>query len=234
MKNNVHLKYVTISLCIVFGAIIVSCSNRKSVLVNQTQRLDLYVNSDNEYIAEMFPDDNLLGYFKQPALTNKELYILDALVDRIDPEVRRIFDQKYNLWLTCWAPYFSTHEENTCVRQSLKCNGEEFKELIEYCREQNDDIFLLLYQLAVRANCPFDQLLLHPAYDLLDDFPEFSQYWQEVELSLQRKNPDFSDRTCNESTIWQVRKILDARYGFSHSNGLTAMFDANRMIQMTQ
>jgi len=227
MKIIVLFKYVIIALTISFT---VSCSNNKAVLLDQVQRLDFYVNSNNEYIAEMFFDENLLNYFKQPALTRRELHMLDMLVDKIDPEVRSEFDRKYTAWLLCWAPYFSTQEENTCVRQKLNCNGQEFRELIEFCRQQNVDIFLLLYQLAVRAHCPFDQLLLHPAYDLLNYFPEFSRYWHEVDFSLQRKKPNISNRTCNESTIWRVRKILETKYGFSHANGLANLFDTNRMV----
>jgi len=234
MKFLVQFRFVSVTLIFVFGMIFLSCSDGKVVLSEQEQRLDMYVNSGNGYIAGMFIDESMLHFVKQPALTHKELCILDALVDRIAPEVRDEFDQKYTAWLVCWTPYFSIDEKNADLRQSLKCNGEEFRELIEFCRRQNEDVFLLLYQLAVRAHCPYDGLLLHPAYELLDDFPEFSKYWQDVDLSLKRKKPHIRNRTCNEFTIWHVRKVLETKYGYSYTNGLAAMFDTHKMILMAQ
>jgi len=194
------------------------------------QRLNLYIHSDNEYIAGMFYEEDMLSSGIQPALTQKEVDILDALADRIDPEVRKGFDQRYTTWLYCWAPLDSLpfHDEN--ARLSLKCNGREFQELIEFCRQQDDEIFLLLYQLAARAQCPYDRYLLEPAYELLGNFPEFSAYWREVDLSLQREKPDLRNRTCNESTIWYTRKFLETRYGYTYTYELTNLFDTRKML----
>jgi len=161
----------------------------------------------------MFSKEDMSGGFGvQPALTQKELDILDALVDRIDPEVFWEFDQKYTAWLNCWVPVDSLPVQIDAQRQLLKCNGMEFQELIEFCRQQNEEIFLLFCQLAARAYCPYDQFLLHPVYDLLAYFPEFSDYWQEVNLSLQKEKPDLKNRTCNESTIWHIRKVLEIKH----------------------
>jgi len=207
-----------------------SCSRRAVISLDQTQRMDLYIHSENEYIADMFFNETESNSGIQPALTQKELEILDALADRTDPEVRKVFDQKYTAWLNCWTPLNSVQFYEDSERQLLKCNGKEFQELIEFCRQQNDDIFLLLYQLAARATCPYDRLLLHPAYDLLDNFPEFSKYWREVDLSLQNEKPDVTNRICNESTIWQTRKILETKYGFTYTNGLTSFFGTRKML----
>ena len=182
----------------------------------------------------MFFDENMLNSGIQPALMQKELDILDVLADRIDPEVRRIFDQKYNAWLYCFVPLDSLPQQKDSVRQALKCNGMEFQELIEFCRQQNDDIFLLLYQLAARATCPYDRILLQPAFDLLDNFPEFYSYWREVDLSLQKEKPNLKHRTCNESTIWYTRKILETKYGFTYTSELTNLFDTRKLLLMTR
>jgi hypothetical protein len=178
----------------------------------------------------MFYEEDVLNSGIQPALTQKEVDILDALADRIDPEVRKGFDQKYTTWLYCWAPLDSLPVYDENARLSLKCTGREFQELIEFCRQQDDEIFLLLYQLAARAQCPYDRYLLVPAYELLENFPEFYTYWREVDLSLQREKPDLRNRTCNESTIWYTRKFLETRYGYTYTNELTNLFDARRML----
>jgi hypothetical protein len=180
----------------------------------------------------MFFEEYVLNSGVQPALTQKEVEILDALADRIDPEVRKDFDQKYTAWLYCWAlaPLDSLPLLDENARIMLKCNGLEFQELIEFCCQQDDEIFLLLYQLAARAQCPYDRLLLHPAYDLLENFPEFSKYWRDVDLSLQREKPDLKNRTCNESTIWYTRKFLETRYGFTYTSELTNFFDTRKML----
>jgi hypothetical protein len=179
----------------------------------------------------MFYGEDMLSSGVQPALTQKEVYILDALADKIDPEVRKGFDKKYTAWLYCWAtPQDSLPLLDKNARVMLKCNGMEFQELIEFCRQQDDDIFLLLYQLAARAQCPYDQYLLHPAFDLLDNFPEFSKYWRDVDLSLQREKPDMRNRACNESTIWYTRKFLESRYGLTYTNELTNFFDTRKML----
>jgi hypothetical protein len=198
------------------------------------QRLYSYIHSDNEYIAEMFFDEKTLNGSLQPSLTRKELDILDALSDRIAPEVRKSFDQRYIAWIDCWTPIGSYPVHEGAERQLLKCNGKEFQELIEFCRQQTDDIFLLLYQLAARATCPYDRLLLHPAYDLLDSFPEFGNYWREVDLSLQKEKPELTARACNESTIWRTRKILENKYGYTYSSGLTSLFDTRKMLLMKE
>jgi len=179
--------------------------------LEQTHRLDSYVYSKNESVAEMFSKENMSGFGVQPVLTQKELDILDALVDRMDPEVFWEFDKKYSAWLYCWVPLDSLPVQVETQRQLLKCSGLEFQELIEFCKQQDEDVFLLFCQLAARAYCPYDQFLLHPVYDLLDYFPEFSDYWQEVDLSLQKEKPDLKNRTCNEATIWYIRKILETK-----------------------
>jgi hypothetical protein len=179
------------------------------------------------YIAEMFFDENKIKSNLQPALVQNELYVLDKLVDRIDKKVLRQFDQKFKAWLLCWAPMYSTTEEDYDIQELLKCNDQEFKELIDFCRQQDDDVFLLLYQLAARANCPFDQLLLRPVNDLLDSFPEFSRHWREIDLSLQSEKPDMNYRSCNESTIWHTRKIIETNYKhrYTYPVNLTMLID---------
>ena len=219
-----------ITIFFVFGAFMTSCSRKTVVSLDQIQRMNLYIHSENEYIADMFIDEVVSNDGVQPALTRKELAILDALADRTDPEVRKVFDQKYTAWLNCWTPFNSEQLFEDSERQLLNCNGKEFQELIEFCRQQNDEIFLLLYQLAARATCPYDRLLLHPAYDLLENFPEFSKYWREVDLSLQNEKPDETNRICNESTIWQTRKMLETKYGFTYTNGLTSFFGTRKML----
>ena len=228
-------KHLIIISYLISGIGLVSCT-KKTVVLDQIQRLEVYVNSDNANIAEMFFDENAINYGVQPALTQKERDILDALVDRISPRVLKQFDDKYTAWLYCWAlaPLDSLPTRRDVTRQLLKCNGSEFQELIEFCRHQNDEIFLLLYQLAVRASCPYDQLLLHPVHDLLGDFPEFNKYWREVDLSLQKEKPDLKNRTCNESTIWYTRKILETKYGYTYTSGLATLFDTRKMLLMTQ
>jgi hypothetical protein len=183
----------------------------------------------------MFYDGAAANCGVQPALTRKELDILDGLADKISPEVREQFDNKYTAWLYCWAaPLDSLPVSKDITRQLLKCNGLEFQELIEFCRQQkDDDVFLLLYQLAARATCPYDQLLLHPAHELLENFPEFNKYWREVDMALQKEKPDFArNRTCNEKTIWYTRKILETKYGCTYTNGLTALFDTRKMLEI--
>jgi len=231
-------KFVKCLIIIVWalsGIIISSCSRENVISLDQIQRLNSYVYSNNEYIAEMFFDEsNSIGGV-QPALTKKEMNILDALADRIDADVRQSFDQKYTAWLNCWTPLNSELVHQDSEQQLLKCNGKEFQELIEFCRQQSDEIFLLLYQLAARANCPFDNFLLHPVHHLLDTFPEFSKYWRDVDFSLQKEKPDeFKHRTCNESTIWQTRKILETKYGYTYTSGLTSLFDTRKMLLMSR
>ena len=204
-------KYLVIILFFVQGFVISSCSRKNFVSLEQTHRLDSYVYSKNESVAEMFSKENMSGFGVQPVLTQKELDILDALVDRMDPEVFWEFDKKYSAWLYCWVPLDSLPVQVETQRQLLKCSGLEFQELIEFCKQQDEDVFLLFCQLAARAYCPYDQFLLHPVYDLLDYFPEFSDYWQEVDLSLQKEKPDLKNRTCNEATIWYIRKILETK-----------------------
>ena len=231
MKSKAVFKSLKITVFLLFGILTLSCSNRVAVSPDQMQRLSLYVHSENGYIAGMFFEEDMLNNGVQPALTQKEVDILDALSDRINTEVRKGFDQRYTAWLYCWAPLDSLpspHDEN--ARLSLRCNGKEFQELIDFCRQQDDEIFLLLYQLAARAQCPYDRYLLQPAYELLENFPEFSKYWRDVDLSLQREKPDLKNRTCNESTIWYTRKFLETRYGYTYTNELTNLFDARRML----
>ena len=227
-------KCLIINIPLIAGIFLTSCSKRTVVSLEQIQRVDAYVHSEDEHIADMFSGENKLPACMQPALTQKELDILDALADRIDPEVRKEFDQKYTAWLDCWTPFDSIPFHYYSERQVLKCNGQEFQELIEFCRQQNDDIFLLLYQLAVRANCPYDRLLLYPVQDLLENFPEFSNYWREVDLSLKKEKPDTEDRTCKEYTIWHARKTLETQYGYTYTSGLTTLFDTRKMLLVRQ
>ena len=233
MEVFVWRRCKNVVVLILTGVFFVSCSDRSVVSEDQMKRLNAYINSDNAYIAAMFSEENVSEYGVQPALTRTELDILDVLSDRISPEIRQDFDIKYTAWLNCWAPLDSFPKQGNNVRRSLKCNGTEFQDLVEFCRRQDSDIFLLLYQLAARAECPYDQLLLHPVYDLLKDFPEFENYWSDVNLSLENGKPDLASRTCNESTIWYTRKILEKKYGYTYAGRLSAIFDTRKMLLMT-
>ena len=219
-------------LLIILGTLFTSCSKKTVISLDQKQRINLYIQSENEYIADLFSVEPFSNSGVQPALTKKELEILDALADRTDPEVRKVFDQKYLAWLSCWTPLNSAQIYEDSEGQLLKCNGREFQELIEFCRQQDDEIFLLLFQLAARATCPYDRYLLRPAYELIENFPEFSKYWREVDLSLQNEKPDETNRICNETTIWRTRKILETKYGFTYTNGLTSFFGTRKMLLM--
>ena len=231
MKRINIVKYLLVTLLLVAGIFISSYSrNTEAPEEEQIQRLDLYIRSDNVFVSEMFLDESMLRFGVQPALTNRELDILDALTERIAPNIRREFDQKYMAWLICWTPLDSIPDPYADVRQFLNCNGHEFQDLLKFCRQQDDDIFLLLYQLAARATCPYDQWLLYPANELLDNFPEFEKYWQEVDQSLQNEKPNLKNRTCNESTIWYTRKILETKYGCTYTSGLIVMFDTRKML----
>ena len=233
MKTCWVIKYWAIALIFVSELFFVSCSKNVVVSPEQIQRLNAYIHSDNKYISGIFLSEKILNSGVQPALMQKELDFLDALSDRIDPEVRSTFDQKFAAWLNCWVPLDSLPHNEDIERELLKCNGKEFQELIGFCKQQNDDIFLLLYQLAARATCPYDRLLLQPAYDLLENFPEFNKYWREVDFSLEKEKPDLENRTCNESTILYTRKILETKYGFTYASGLTNLFDTRKMLLMT-
>ena len=229
---NKKVKYLLTIVLLIMGMFVSSNSrNTLTTAEEPIQRLDLYVHSDNSFVSEMFLDESVLDLGVQPSLTHKELDILDALVGRIPLDVRREFDQKYMAWVLCWAPLDSMPEQYADMRQLLKCNGQKFQDLLEFCKQQDDDVFLLLYQLAARAGCPYDQMLLYPAYALLDDFPEFHKYWLEVDLSLQNEKPDLDQRICNESTIWYTRKILETKYGYTYTNGLKSLFSIRMMLE---
>ena len=227
---NIICRSNRIFLLVFVGVVVVSCTRKNVSPVERLQRLDNYINSDNIHIAAMFSEENMTECGVQPALTQKEFAILDALVEKIPAHVRMAFDQKYTAWLNCWTPLDSIPEKSD-IRLSLKCSGTEFQDLVDFCRQQDGEVFLLLYQLAARAECPYDQLLLHPVYDLLESFPEFNNYWGEVSFALQREKPDLKDRACNESTIWCTRKILETKYGYTYASNF---FDTRRMLLMTQ
>ena len=228
MKSSNCIKSLAFAGLIAFS----SCSSKMIVSEDQVQRVNSYVHSEHTNVSDMFSDEDMLSYGIQPFLTHKELAVLDILVDRIDPEVRNEFDKKYLSWLLCWLPIDSMPEEEFILRQTLKCDGREFVDSVNFCRLQDDDIFLLLYQLASRASCPYDQLLLQPAHFILDYFPEYNKYWQEVDLIMQKEKPHLNSRTCNESTIWQVRKILETKYGYTYKSGLTSFFNTQKMLVM--
>jgi hypothetical protein len=214
MRKYTWVQSLVSLLFLVAGVVVTSCTRGVAMLPEQENRVIAYAHSPNERIAAIFYEENVLNSGIQPALTQKELNILDELVGRIDLDILSGFDQRFTAWLDCWIPHESIPVHTYNVRQLLKCNGKEFQQLVEFCRMQDDSILLLLYQLAARARCPYDQLLLHPAHDLLENFPEFNACWQDVNRSLQNEKPNLEDRTCNESTIWHIRKILEAKYGY--------------------
>ncbi len=227
-----HTSFITI---VFLGIFLMSCSEKSIVPADQLARLKSYIDSENVYIAEMFSDKDVAQCCGvQPALTSAEFGILDVLADKVSPEVRQEFDKRYTAWLNCWAPLDSMPTKADNIRYSLKCSGTEFQNLIDFCKQQDDEIFILLYQLAARAECPYDQLMLHPVVDLIGNFPEFKQYWDDVNLLLESEKPNSENRTCNESTIWCTRKILEKKYGYTYASGLTALFDARKMLLMTQ
>ena len=204
------LSCFAVGFLLILITITLSLSNTGFAVSPQFQRLDSYLNSDNEKISFIFFDESLPVYGLQPALTHNELQKLDALVDMVDPVIVSEFDRKFTSWLICWDPIDArASEELNELRRLLNCNGQEFKELIDFCEKQDDCIIYLFYQMAARANCPYDQLMLQPIYDLLDDFPEFSSHLHKVDFSLQQEKPNMKNRICNESTIWQIRKILE-------------------------
>jgi hypothetical protein len=197
-----------------------------------SKRLEIYFHSDNRNIASLFPFQNTVECCIQPALTRTELEILDALADAIDPEIQRNFDGKFILWLNSWIYQDIDSVLQEDMRRFLKCDKAEYRDLIAFCRSQDENVFLLFFQLAVRADCPYDQFLLYPVRDLLRAFPEYGERWDEVNLSMQNEKPGMEKRACNEFTIWHTRSILETKYRYT--SRLAALFDGRKMLPVTQ
>lgn len=214
-------------IALIFAGIFVSCSGRHDAVpqAGQPGRLDVYLNSSNEYVAAMFSPEKSTGNSSmQPALTQTELDILDALANRLPADICHGFDQKIMAWLKSWI-HTDPQLLHGDTRHLLKCNQAEYHNLIDFCRQQGEEVLVLFHQLAARAGCPYDRFLLQPVHDLENHFPEFGQYWKNITLTLENEKPNLEDRTCNEATIWYTRKILESRYGYTYANRLSAIFD---------
>lgn len=191
----------------------------------------MYTDSENTDIASLFISEDIADCCIQPALTRVEYEILDGLVNRIDFEKCEAFDKKCMAWLSTWA-HKDICDSTDNFHDLLNGNSAEFHDLIGFCEQQSEEIFLLFYQLANRAKCPYDKLLLYPLHGLASVFPEFGKLWNDVNIALQNEKPNMENRTCNEGTIWHTRKILETRYGYA--TRLSALFDTRKVLLMTQ
>ncbi len=234
MKFLNQPKQIGFIVAVVLGMLVTACSNnRTNVLpIEQQDRLDNYFEAGNKYISGIFEKETVCEGV-QPALTRTELNILDGLAGQIDHHVCREFDHKYTAWLDSWV-HLDPNLFYGNLDDALKRNSAEYRDLIDFCRQQDDDIFLLFYQLASRAICPYDQFLLYPTHDLFGNFPEFKEYWEGVNVSLRNEKPNLEDRICNESTIWCTRKILETKYGHTYASRFAILLEARKLLLMTR
>ncbi|MDR2036694.1 MAG: hypothetical protein LBQ60_02085 [Bacteroidales bacterium] len=226
-----HLKWKFILGLFILPAFFVACSEIKQPQ-KEHSRLEAYFHSENEEVSALFCNEEINERI-QPALTQTELKVLDILAETVGPEVTNEFDNKYLAWLNSWAGVDQYSLVNNPY-YALKCNEAAYHDLIEFCRRQNENVLLLFYQLAARADCPYDQFLLRPTHDLFENFPEFGQYWEGVNMALQNEKPDLENRKCNETTIWYTRKILETKYGYTYASRLSSIFDTRKLLLMTQ
>ena len=227
------LKYVKLFFLAFLGILVAACSNKVDIPVEQQHRLFNYFESTNRHVSNIFTEEVICEDL-QPALTRAELSILDMLVSsQIGQNTCRECDQKYGAWLALWA-HLDPNLFYDNLFEALKCDGPEYHALIDFCRQQNDEIFLLFYQLAARATCPYDQFLVYPTHDLFRFFPEFNEYWIGVNISLKNEKPNLEDRTCNESTIWCTRKILETKYGHTYASRFIFFYEARKLLLMTR
>ncbi|MDR3093902.1 MAG: hypothetical protein LBU62_04580 [Bacteroidales bacterium] len=209
-----------------------ACSPKNNVVSEeQLCRAQTYFQSENEDFEVIFTSGTEVNV--QPKLTGTELSILDALASKIDKNVCQEFDNKCLNWMSCWA-HISADELMANPQYALRCNEAEYRDLIDFCSQQDENILLLFYQLVAHANCPYDQLLLRPIMDLIDVFPEYGRLWDDINRELKAEKPDISMRTCNETTIWFVRKMLETKYHYNYTNRLASLFDSRRLLLMAQ
>ncbi|MDR1864860.1 MAG: hypothetical protein LBR08_04740 [Bacteroidales bacterium] len=230
MKGLNFSKHIAayIFLCSVLGA----CSNGIHISEGWQNRLKTYLHADNTWVDVIF-SENDMAKGVQPALTQVEFNILDVLATRIDDEVCLEFDRKCAAWMSCWA-HIDPEELLDNPHQALKCNEAEYQELLSFCKQQDENVILLFYQLIARANCPYDQFLLRPILDLSERFPEYRQYWEGINQALMREKPELENRKCNEATIWYTRKMLEDKYGYTYASRLSSLFDTRKLLLMTQ
>ncbi|MDR1667512.1 MAG: hypothetical protein LBS03_07475 [Bacteroidales bacterium] len=207
-----------------------ACSTGHVIPENQAERLNTYLDSEHPYFSRMFSHDDVVETV-QPVFTRTELFILDALVSRIDPEVCRTFDDKCRKWIKCWMDA-DTEMLVENPQFVLKCNESEYLDMIRYCEQQDESVVLLFFQLAVRAHCPYDQCLMRPVLDLMNRFPPYARYWETVNYGLFSEKPNLADRKCNETTIWYTRKVLESEYGYTYLNRLASLIDARRLMMI--
>jgi hypothetical protein len=209
-----------------------ACSPNGVISIEQQKRAQIYFQSGNEDFETIFTGEEEVARI-QPKLTGTELYILDALVSKIDNKICQEFDNKCLNWMSCWANV-SVDELMGNPEFALRCNEAEYLDLINFCSQQDEDILLLFYQLVARANCPYDQLLLRPIMDLTAVFPQYGRYWDDINKDLMAEKPEVSMRTCNETTIWYIRKILETKCRYTYTDRLTSLFDTRRLLLMAQ
>jgi hypothetical protein len=205
-----------------------ACSNK---LVIPADRLTTYLDSGNECFEAIFSNEHVIEGV-QPVLTKTEINILDALAARIGKDICREFDYKCLCWMSCWA-HLDPATLMSNPQYALRCNEAEYRDLIDFCKQQDEQILLLFYQLAARASCPYDQFLLRPIIDLSESFPEYEQFRKNINRALINEKPDLDDRKCNETTIWYTRKILETKYGYTYASRLSSLFDSRKLLLMT-
>ncbi|MDR1672233.1 MAG: hypothetical protein LBS09_02030 [Bacteroidales bacterium] len=218
------LRNITI---VVLCALTVACSVKHPERQNSTI---FYSASDIEHLNVVFVQREANETDRvQPVLTQIEYDILDVLAERIDPATRLEFDDKCLQWMSCWM-YTDTETLLENPQYALKCNEKEYKELIRFCAQQDEHIMLLFCRLAAHSKCPYDRFLMRPVLDLSEHFPEYRRFWNEINAALIKEKPTSS--TCNETTIWYMRKILESKYGYTYASRLMAVFDAERLLLM--
>ncbi len=210
------------------GLALTSCSMNKAPEINEQDRLGSYLYSKDTLVSCLFADFHVAEV--QPALTASELNLLDNLVDQIDPNVKHEFDNYYKAWMNTWI-HPNEHQKDTELYFKLNCYRPEDQNLINFCLKQNDYIILLFFQLAARAECPYDEYLLFPTHDLYKQFSEFNACWEEVNALLESQKPN---RMCNEPVIWCTRKILEVKYDYSYTSKLATLFSTHKLLLMTQ
>lgn len=189
---------------------LVLCSCGQATQSTPDARLNEYIQSNDNNISTMFStyDYNEASRL-QPALTGKEINTVDALVNNIPQEVVEEFDSLYTRWIQCWSQQVAGVLGSEMDENALICTGQEYEDLIAFCNQQDERVLLLFYQLASRAEYPYNRLLIYPIETIMTNFPEAQNILISTKQSLERNKPQ---STSDEIMIWQLRAMLSKRF----------------------
>lgn len=212
------MKIKNVLLTLVFIATLACSKSNEGTTSSANNRNSNRVNELTAILKSTFAADTSKNTSGQPAteepapdksvqmhLERADSLKLEALVLKINGTLVNEFDKKVKAWIIFCKKQLGTQIASSYV--GLACKGtNEYNEVLNFCKSNEKDGLLLLFQLVNHADCLSTRSLRSFLSDLIQSDPELQA--SSKEAAEEWPFADVATTPCNAQPILFISKVL--------------------------